>query len=237
MKLSLVIPCFNEAGNLPALVARCQQAIAAAGGPSVMEILLVDNGSGDNTATILPALVQQQPGLKMVTVERNLGYGFGIWSGLQAADGEIVGWTHADMQTDPMDAVTALALFGNTDRPATVFVKGTRRHRALGDSIFTWGMAVFETCLLRVPLWDINAQPTLMPRRFMESWGTPPFDFSFDLFAYYAARRDHLSVIRIPVDFRQRLAGMSSWNVDWRSKMRLTRRIVAYSWRLFRSER
>lgn len=237
MKLSLVIPCFNEAGNLPALVARCRDAIAAAGGPAAMEVLLVDNGSTDDTRAILPALVQQQPGLRMVAVDRNQGYGFGIWSGLQAADGDMVGWTHADLQTDPMDAVTALALLRQAGDPGRLFVKGARRHRAPGDAVFTWGMAVFETCLLRVPLWDINAQPTIMSRRFVNSWGEPPFDFAFDLFAYYVARRDNLTVLRFPVDFRQRQAGVSSWNVDWRSKLRLTRRIMAFSWRLFRSGR
>ena len=98
MKLSLVIPCYNEAANLPLLLERYKALTAR----SDAEVILVDNGSTDNSPDVLAALLPSYPGCRSVRVERNQGYGYGILQGLRAAQGEILAWTHADMQTDPM---------------------------------------------------------------------------------------------------------------------------------------
>lgn len=223
MRLSLVIPCYNEAANLPLLLQRCAK-LARAG---EIEVVLVDNGSTDDTAQVLERLLPQVPGCRSIRVERNQGYGHGILQGLLAARGEVLGWTHADLQTDPVDALRALELFRESN--AKVFVKGRRSGRPAADVVFTWGMSVFETLLLRTPMHDINAQPTLFPRAFFESWQSPPQDFSLDLYAYYQARKTGLRIRRIPVRFGARAHGVSHWNVDWRSKWKFIRRTIDYS--------
>jgi glycosyltransferase involved in cell wall biosynthesis len=225
MKLSLVIPCYNEARNLPLLLPRC--AAVAAGGDA--EVVLVDNGSSDDTPALLAELLPRFPGVRSVRVPVNQGYGFGILSGLRAAEGRILGWTHADMQTDPMDALTGLASFDRAADPERLFVKGRRYGRPAADVAFTIGMSVFETALLRTRLWDINAQPTLFPRSFFEQWRNPPFDFSLDLYAYHQARCAGLAVERFPVLFGERAHGVSHWNVSWKAKMKFIRRTVAFS--------
>ena len=103
-RLSLVIPCFNESQNLPLLLNRCSEVIY----DDQIEIIIVDNGSTDDTDKVLNSLSPQFPFMKRVKVEKNEGYGHGIISGLKKASGEIVGWTHADMQTDPADALKGL---------------------------------------------------------------------------------------------------------------------------------
>src|SRR4051812_25089667 len=95
--LSLVIPCYNEAANLPLLLPRCA-ALTRAGDA---EVILVDNGSTDDTAEVLARSLPEFPGCRTVRVPTNQGYGFGILRGLEAATAGIIGWTHADMQTDP----------------------------------------------------------------------------------------------------------------------------------------
>lgn len=80
-------------------------------------------------------------------VEKNQGYGFGILSGLRAAEGKVLGWTHADMQTDPVDARRDLVLFDQ--HGDDIFIKGRRYGRPLGDVLFTVGMSAFKTLLLR----------------------------------------------------------------------------------------
>lgn len=228
MRLSLVIPCYNEAKNLPLLLERCKN-VARSG---EIEVILVDNGSSDGSAEILAGLLEQCPGCRSVRVEVNQGYGYGILQGLRAATGEIIGWTHADMQTDPADALRGLELFA--DFPGGVFVKGARRGRPFADVAFTVGMSLFESLLLRTPLWDINAQPTLFPRRFFESWASPPHDFSLDLYAYYMARKSGLAVCRFPVVFGQRAHGVSHWNISWAAKWKFIQRTVGYSLKLVR---
>nr|WP_308634285.1 glycosyltransferase family 2 protein [Massilia sp. YIM B02769] len=224
----MVIPCYNEAANLPLLLERCK---GVAGADT--EVILVDNGSTDDSPQVLARLLPAYPGCRSVRVEQNQGYGFGILSGLRAARGEILGWTHADMQTDPQDALRGLELFAS--HGARSFVKGRRYGRPLSDVVFTLGMSVFETVLLGKPFWDINAQPTMFTREFFATWSNPPHDFSLDLYAYYEARRQGLAVHRFPVHFGDRAHGVSHWNVNWAAKRKFIKRTVDFSLQLRRN--
>ena len=226
MKFSLVIPCYNEAANLPLLLERCKELAVR---PDV-EVVLVDNGSTDSTTAVLENLLPKYPGCRSIRVEKNQGYGFGIVSGLKAAKGEILGWTHADMQTDPQDALFGLEIFEK--HGDEIFVKGRRYGRPFMDAVFTVGMSIFETVLLTRPMWDINAQPTMFSRNFFESWTDPPDDFSLDLYAYYQAQRCGLKVCRFPVRFGERAHGVSHWNVNWAAKRKFIRRTVDFSLQL-----
>ena len=220
---SLVIPCYNEAASLPELVLRARFTAEAGGG----EVVLVDNGSTDDTPRVLAELLDPaDERVRSIRVEPNEGYGWGITQGLAATRAPIVGWTHADLQTDPADALRAVAAMAGTDR---AMVKGRRFGRPLADRVFTAGMSVFETVLLRRQLNDINAQPTMFHRVLMDEWGTPPKDFSLDLFAMYAASTRGYDVRRVPVVFAPRRFGTSSWNVDLAAKRTFIRRTVDFS--------
>jgi glycosyltransferase involved in cell wall biosynthesis len=226
MRFSLVIPCYNEAANLPLLLERCKELAVR----SDVEVVLVDNGSTDSTAEVLQNLLPKYPGCRSIRVEKNQGYGFGILSGLKEAKGEILGWTHADMQTDPMDALRGLDLFEK--HGDFIFVKGRRYGRPFMDVVFTVGMSMFETLLLAKPMWDINAQPTMFPRKFFDAWISPPDDFSLDLYAYYLAQTQGFKVFRFPVMFGKRANGMSHWNVNWAAKWKFIRRTIDFSLQL-----
>lgn len=224
MKLSLIIPCYNEAANLPLLLNRC----ASLGEYQNIEVVLVDNGSTDNSPEVLQNLLPKYPHCRSIRVPVNQGYGYGILSGLQAATGTLLAWTHADMQTDPNDVLRALTIFerhGNEN----IYIKGRRIKRPLADVFFTIGMSVFETLLLRTRLWDINAQPNMFSRGFFESWENPPYDFSLDLYVYFTARAHGLTVCRFPVEFGERAHGVSHWNINWAAKMKFIRRTIDFS--------
>jgi len=226
MKFSLVIPCYNESDNLPLLLERCKDIVRH----SDHEVILVDNGSTDNSTDVLNHLIPYYPGCRSVRVQENKGYGYGILDGLRSARGEILAWTHADMQTDPQDVLRGLGHFEKFG--SNIFVKGRRFGRPVGDVAFTTGMSFFETVLLRKPMWDINAQPTMFSRVFLESWKEPPHDFSLDLYAYYQARKQKVSIHRFPVRFGERAHGMSHWNVNWAAKQKFIRRTVEFSLQL-----
>lgn len=226
MRFSLVIPCYNEAANLPLLLNRCKDLAAL---PD-MEIVLVDNGSTDCTAELLRNLLPHYPGCRSIRVQENRGYGFGVISGLKAASGKLLAWTHADMQADPQDVLRGLELFEK--HGDEIFVKGLRYGRPLIDVIFTVGMSVFEAFLLAKPMWDINAQPTMFARSFFEGWVAPPDDFSLDLYAYYHARAKGLKVYRFPVRFGERAHGVSHWNINWYAKRKFIYRTMKFSLQL-----
>lgn len=225
--LSLVIPCYNESESLPTLIEKCSALIS-----DDIEIILVDNGSSDSTPEILAPLEKNDSGLRSTRVEENIGYGNGILAGLKVARGDILGWTHADLQTDPADALAAYALYRESADPTNLFVKGSRTCRPLADRVFTVGMAIFETIFMRTGMWDINAQPTLIPRSLYSAWRNPPIDFSLDLYAYYQAKKQGSEIRRIPVHFGPRTFGESHWNTGIVSRVRFIRRTLSYSWKL-----
>ena len=225
MKLSLIIPCYNEAKNLPLLLDRCLSLNGAD-----IEVILVDNGSTDNTPEVLNSLLSKYPHCRSVRVPINQGYGFGIMSGLRAANGNFLAWTHADMQTDPKDLLRGLEIFKTHGQ--NIYVKGCRIKRPFLDVFFTIGMSIFETILLRTRLWDINAQPNIFSRQFFETWVNPPDDFSLDLYVYFTARNQGLPVYRFPVEFRERIFGASHWNINWEGKKKFILRTIIFSFDL-----
>lgn len=228
MKTSLVIPCFNESSGIPALLARCQEII----GERDIEIVIVDNGSSDDTQEILVPLLKKYSFVTLINVAVNKGYGYGILSGLKGASGDILAWTHADLQTDPGDIIKALEFFEDSSQLELLFIKGKRYGRPLIDVIFTIGMSFFETILMKTKMWDINAQPTVFHRSFYESWKEPPKDFSLDLFVYFMAKKQNLVIKRFPVLFGERAHGISHWNVSVSAKFRFIKRTLHYSFLL-----
>jgi len=228
LKLSLIIPCYNEGANLPLLLDRCRDVARQQG----YEVILVDNGSTDSSPDILRELLPTYPGCRSIRIDENRGYGFGLLFGLKAARGDVLGWTHADMQTDPLDTLRGMEIFEKYG--LNIFVKGRRYGRPLNDVVFTIGMSMFETILLGKPMWDINAQPTMFSRTFFDSWQDPPHDFSLDLFAYYQAIKMGLAVHRFPVRFGERAHGVSHWNINWAAKRKFIKRTVDFSLKLRR---
>lgn len=114
--LSILIPVYNEERTL----ARILDAVEAR--PEVSELVIVDDGSTDSTATILaerrfsvPAQVHRH--------ERNLGKGSAIRTAVGAATSELALVQDADLEYDPADYPVLLAPF---DRPGVTVVYGTR---------------------------------------------------------------------------------------------------------------
>jgi glycosyltransferase involved in cell wall biosynthesis len=221
---SIVIPCYNESGNLLKLIDICKKELCANG----VEVILIDNGSTDGSDKILKTIKDSDQLLKSYRLEKNQGYGGGILYGLSKAKGQYIGWTHADLQTDPADVLNGFKLM-DSDK---IFVKGSRIGRPIADNIFSIGMGIFESIILRTKLWEINAQPTIFSKKFFLSWSDPPEDFSLDLYSYVMAKKNNLSIKRLTVFFPERFYGNSSWNTGLTSKLALIQRTIKFSFQL-----
>lgn len=226
MKLSVVIPCYNEAKNIPLILERLEKIGVSS---DKFEFVMVNNGSTDNSEDVFEELAPNYDYVKVVNVEINKGYGYGILSGLKNASGEFLGWTHADMQTDPKDIVRAYDILKAEGFSKKLYIKGDRKGRPFWDQFFTSGMSMFESFYMNANLRDINAQPNIFHRSFFESWNNAPEDFALDLFALYMATKMKLKIIRFPVVFPERVHGESNWNTGLKSKWKFIKRTIDFS--------
>tara|TARA_B100001248_G_C27394780_1_gene464763 strand:+ start:1819 stop:2523 length:705 start_codon:yes stop_codon:yes gene_type:complete len=222
MRVSLIIPCFNEEENLPILFNKLQNLK----NNKSIEIIIVENGSTDNSLSVLKSFKSNFSNIRLVAISQNKGYGYGIIKGLKEATGDLLAWTHADMQTDPTDILKGLKKFNkNGDK---IFAKGLRYGRKPSDRIFTVFMSIFASLNLNCFLWDINAQPSIFPASFLNDWENPPFDFSLDLYAYFLAKRKGYKIKRFKVKFDKRKFGSSKWNINFESKIKFIKRNIRY---------
>lgn len=228
IKYSIVIPCYNEEKNIPLILDRFGSIINR----DDIEVILVDNGSKDNSAELLERLLPSYPFARKVKVEVNQGYGFGIVSGLHEAKGEFIGYTHADMQTDPADVIKGIDILESQQKPEMCFIKGNRKGRSVFDMFFTVGMGIFESVYMGKLLWDINAQPNIFHAKFFKGLSNVPKDFSLDLFLLYTAKKSGLRICRFDVVFPPRIHGSSSWNTGLRAKWKFIKRTIEFSLRL-----
>lgn len=131
--LSLVIPAYNEQENIPALLSRVAGALARIGRP--FEVIVVDDGSTDDTPKLLADGMRQHPWLRVLRMARNGGQSAAFEAGFAAARGEIIATIDADLQNDPEEIPRLVPLLNGADgRPPCDMITGWRRDRQ--DSAF-----------------------------------------------------------------------------------------------------
>lgn len=227
MKLSVVVPCYNEADNLTQIFELFTRDFK---NETDVEVILVNNGSTDKSAEVFESLLIEYDNslFKVVNVQKNRGYGNGILSGLEVAQGEVLSWTHADLQTDPKDVLTAYKIYLNIGNNM-VFVKGKRKKRGFVADFFTMGMQVLASAALRTKLDDIGAQPKLFSREFYSYYiqDKAPLDFSLDLYAqYWAAKAGR--IVDFPVIMKKRLHGEAKGGGSWKTRFKVSKRTLVF---------
>ena len=97
--LSVVIPVYNEEGNLPELHRRLRATLESLGRP--YEVLFVDDGSRDRSFEMLTGYAQADPAVRVVEFNRNYGQHAAVFAGLKASRGDFVVTLDADLQNPP----------------------------------------------------------------------------------------------------------------------------------------
>ena len=103
MLLSIIIPAYNEAKNLPATMSGLEEKLVAEEIP--FEIVVVNDNSSDDTSAVVDSLIREFPNIVKVDRTPPGGYGRAIRSGLAACQGEAIIICMADMSDDPEDVV------------------------------------------------------------------------------------------------------------------------------------
>ena len=170
-EISVVVPVFDEEGNVAALAREIARAFAGRD----YEVIFVDDASRDGTRAALAALRQEIPALRVLAHARNAGQSRAIRTGVLAAQGDIVVTLDGDGQNDPADAPRLvktlksggpiLGLVGGmrlsrkdswSKRLASRIGNGVRRRLLRDDAVDTGcGLKVFpREVFLRLPYFD-----------------------------------------------------------------------------------
>ena len=107
IKVSVVVPVFNEEANLRSMVGELQSVLDSAG--LHYELLLIDDGSTDHSPSLLKELAADSPRIKVILLRRNFGQTAAMAAGFDHARGEVIVPMDGDLQNDPRDILNLLA--------------------------------------------------------------------------------------------------------------------------------
>jgi len=110
--LSIVVPCYNEAKTLNAIV---KELLALSSDSLSLELLIIDDRSTDDSLKIAEDLAAANPCVKVLKHETNLGKGAALRTGFSAATGDYVCVQDADLEYDPRDYLKMLTCMTETD--------------------------------------------------------------------------------------------------------------------------
>src|SRR4051812_7896563 len=105
MKLSIVVPVYNEEKNLPAFFAALERALRAYD----YEVLVVNDGSRDASFQVLKRVAEKDKKIKVINFRGNFGQTAAISAGITESSGDIIIPIDSDMENDPADIPRLLA--------------------------------------------------------------------------------------------------------------------------------
>lgn len=201
MKLSIIIPCYNEAKELENKVKIVQEKLAKL--PIESELLLVNDGSKDNTQEVINSI----PNVKHLGYEVNRGKGGAIKEGILNASGDYIAFMDADLSTDLSAFDTLLPLLGKE-----IFIIGSRHHKDSQIPIrqpakrrfIGWCCRKLVNSKFRMHYKDTQCGfkciETALAKKIVEKQIIN--GFAFDVEYLYIAKLNKVNVIEIPVIWR-----------------------------------
>jgi dolichol-phosphate hexosyltransferase len=224
-RLSILIPVHNEARTLERLLA------AVEAQPDVAELVIVDDGSTDETPQLLHSHRFAVPA-KVVRHERNRGKGSAIRTAIAAASGDIALIQDADLEYDPSEYPKLLEAF---DRPGIDVVYGTRTFAAHSAYSFWFvmgnkGVTLWNNLLFNSYLSDLETCYKLMPLTLWRSLDlrSSGFEIEPEITAKLLKRRFRIYEVPISYAARSRTEGKKlTWRDGLHAVATLTRIRVA----------
>ena len=201
--LSIVIPAYNEEARLPETLRRIERYLA--GRDLGYELILVDDGSHDQTLEVMKAAATGDHCVKIVALPRNRGKGRALAGGIAVSSAGLVLVSDADLST-PIDELTKLesmleagadiAIASRAKRGARIEISQPP-HRVLMGKVFN----LIVQALLLPGIWDTQCGFKLfkgdLGRELFSALKTD--GFSYDVEILYRARRKRLTIAEVPV--------------------------------------
>ena len=201
MKLSIVMPVYNERDTIEEIVSRVE-AVGLAD-----EIVIVDDGSTDGTRELLHELASKHPFINLIMHQHNQGKGAAVRTGIQATQGELILIQDADLEYDPRDYTTLLKPI---DEGVADVVYGSRFLGAPRRSTMFWHMVanklltLLTNILYNSILSDMETGYKLFKSEVIKSLplNARRFDFEPEVTAKLLKRR--IRIFEVPISFYPR---------------------------------
>ena len=148
MKISLVIPMYNETAILPKVMPHISEWMDAYFGSEPYEVLFVDDGSTDGSARLVSDYAGQHPKIRTIGYKKNRGKGCAVRTGMLEAKGDIIIYTDCDLALGMDPIATAVERFA--DSPQTDIVIGSRNLSADGYQDYPWLRHMASKMYIRV---------------------------------------------------------------------------------------
>jgi glycosyltransferase involved in cell wall biosynthesis len=206
--ISAILPAYNEEAVIERSVRHVAEVLRTL--TDDFEIVVTNDGSKDRTGDILRRLAafDKRLNLKVVTHERNKGYGAALASGFDAASKDLIFFTDGDKQFDVAELADFLpAMDGQTD-----MVIGWRKHRADRPMrlLNAWGWKQLVNALFGYTAKDIDCAFKLFRRQVWESLTVNARGATFSAEFLIKARALNFAILELPVTHLPRTAGKAT---------------------------
>jgi glycosyltransferase involved in cell wall biosynthesis len=223
IQISLVIPAYNEEQVIIQAVREAESALAKSF--DSFEIVVVDDGSADQTALIVASLLPIAPHTRLIRHGSNKGYGAALRTGFEAARYELIAFTDADCQFDLTDLGTLSSL-------ATVYpiAAGFRADRkdTWRRRFFSWGYNRLARAFLGTRIRDVDCALKVFRREVLTHLLPESRGFFVNSEMMTRARQLGFRVAEHPVTHRPRAKGESK--VSLREIPRTAARLFRFWW-------
>jgi len=202
---SIVLPVFNQADHIERVVEELDAALTTLL-PLRRELILVVNGSTDDSADKCHEIARRYRGVQVIETEQK-GWGLAVKLGLAASQGDTLCYANS-ARTTARDLVTILRHAVLDDG---VVVKATRKIR--DSALRRVGSLLFNLecrALFDLANWDINGTPKAFPRRFAKLLELDRTDDLIDLEFVVRCRRESYPILEVPIFSRSRRGGLST---------------------------
>lgn len=205
--LSVFIPCYNEAFNLPTLISQCAHYLPRFA--HRFEVIIVDDGSQDHTQTVLRNLKSRYPFLRSIHHPHNQGYGLALRSGFAAARYQWTFFTDGDNQF----SLSELKHFLPFTATYSVII-GYRKNRAEGQlrAINARLFKIFIDLLFRVHVRDIDCAFKLIRSQYLHQITFQSTGATINAELLYKLKKMHLPFKQLPVSHYPRRFGQPTGN-------------------------
>jgi glycosyltransferase involved in cell wall biosynthesis len=226
MKLSVVVPVYNERATLREVIGRVLAV------PIDMELLCIDDGSSDGSREILAELQQKHPQIRALLQPRNMGKGAALRRGIQEATGDFVIIQDADLEYDPSEYPQLLEplIQGRADVVFGSRFLGGGPHRVLyfWHSVGNWILTLLSNCFTNINLSDMETCYKVFRREVIQSIPLEEDRFGFEPEITVKVARRKLRIYEVGISYSGRTYEEGK-KIGWKDGVRALYCLVKYS--------